>query len=305
MTIAERIIYNIVHPSYVLAKLCRKLCPVFPSRESYLKTLFRLETGERLNLKEPKTFNEKIQWLKLYDHNPIYAIMVDKYAVKDYVTSIIGKEHVIQTIGVWNRPDDIEWDKLPNQFVLKTTHGGGSHGVIVCKDKAKLNYNTIKERLQKAMQSNIAKYYCEWPYSQFSHKIIAEQYIKPVDSEDELTDYKWFCFNGVPRFCQVIRNRSTKETIDFFDTNWEHQDFIGLNPEIQHFSDKPIERPKGLNIQIEIAKKLSAGRAFVRVDLYDINGTVLFGETTYYPASGFGTFRPKQYNRIIGDMIKL
>jgi len=288
----------------IAIRICKKLKPLFPSEALYLKTRFRLEMGYGLDLKHPKTFSEKLQWLKLYNRRPEYTTMVDKYAVKDYVTEKIGAEYVIPTLGVWNTPEEIEWDKLPDRFVLKTTHGGGSGGVVICRDKAKLDKRQVIEKLASSLQQDIAYYSCEWPYKNVQRRIIAEEYLDPTPDVKELIDYKWYCFDGEPKYCQVIQDRHSKETIDFFDTEWNHQEFVGLNPAAGPAAEVP-RRPRNLNVQIEIARKLSKDIPFSRVDLYEIGEKEFFGEITLYPASGFGSFTPDQYNYILGAMLTL
>lgn len=268
----------------------------------YLKIKFKKLMGYPLNLKEPKTFSEKIQWLKLYNHRPEYTKMVDKYAVKGYVANIIGKEYVIPTLGVWNRVEDIDWDELPNSFVLKCTHDSG--GVIICKDKISFDREAAIKKMNHSFKKNYYKIWREWPYKNVPKRIIAEEYINPSPSVTDLPDYKWYCFNGEPKYCQVIQNRSSYETIDFFDTNWEHQEFIGLNHKATYASVLP-ERPINLDTHIRIVRELSKGMPFVRVDLYETGGNTYFGEITFYPMSGFGKFQPDKYNEILGQMISL
>lgn len=286
-----------------IIRVCKRMRLVFPTETLYLKTRFLLEMGYRLDLKHPRTFSEKLQWLKLYNRRPEYSKMVDKYAAKDYVAGIIGEDYVIPTLGVWDTPEDIEWDRLPERFVLKTTHGGGSDGVILVKDKNKVDKNAVNNQLYLSLRQDIAKYSCEWPYKNVPRRIIAEQYISPTEGMD-LPDYKWYCFDGEPRYCQVIQGRHSHETIDFFDTDWNHQEFIGLIPAASPAASPPM-RPKNLEIQISIARKLSEGMPFSRIDLYEVNDKEYFGEITLYPASGFGEFKPEQYNEIMGEMIKL
>lgn len=270
---------------------------------NYLKVRFRLLMGKKLDLKNPRTFSEKIQWLKLYDRNPEYTKMVDKYAVKEYVSKIIGTEYIIPTFGVWDKPEDIDWGSLPNQFVLKTTHGGGSNGVVICKDKSLFNCQEAIEKLKRNMFSDW-RIEMEWPYKNVPRRIIAEEYITPANGVKDLPDFKWYCFNGVPKYCQVIQDRSSKETIDFFDTEWKHQDFIGFNPQARNAIYEP-KRPKNLNTQIKIAQLLSAKIPFARVDLYEVEDKVLFGEITFYPLSGMGTIKPCEYEYELGKMINI
>lgn len=273
---------------------------------TYLKLLYRFKMGHRLDLKNPKTFTEKLQWLKLYNRKPEYTTMVDKYAVKDYVANIIGNEYIIPTLGVWNKPEDIDWDMLPNQFVLKTTHGGGGGGVVICRDKNHFNKTEAKRKLEASMRGDIFKSLREWPYKNVPKRIIAEKFMAPEKSlaPKDLPDYKFFCFNGEPKYCQVIRDRHTKETIDFFDMEWNHQEFVGLNP-VARNGLTPVARPENLDEMKEICRKLSNNEPFVRVDLYVIDDQNYFGELTFYPASGMGLFTPEEWNIKLGDLLTL
>lgn len=268
----------------------------------FLRIDYWLKLGKRLNLDNPQTFTEKLQWLKLYDRRPEYIIMVDKIAVKEYVAGLIGYDYIIPTLGVWEKPEDIDWDSLPNSFVLKWNHDSGS--VVICRDKSVFDKEAAIKKLSFGAKVNGFWYGREWPYKGVKPFILAEVLLDPNSDNKTISDYKWFCFNGEPIFCQVIQDRFTKETIDFFDTNWQHQDFIGLNPIAVPAKEEP-SRPKNLETQISIAKKLSQGIPFARIDLYEVNEHDFFGEITLYPASGFGEFYPRKYNEIIGKMLHL
>lgn len=269
----------------------------------YLSVLYRLKKNRWIDWQRPRTFNEKLQWLKLYNRKPEYTQMVDKYAVKEYVAKLIGEEYIIPALGIWNRVEDIDFDTLPNQFVLKTTHGGGSGGVVICKDKEIFNRETAMCKLRQSMVSDIYRNFREWPYKDVHKRIIAEQYMVDESGVD-LKDYKFFCFNGVPKFCQLIANRTTDETIDFFDENWIHQTFVGLNPTVQ-FQRNEHPKPHNYDEMLSIASKIAQGIPFVRVDLYNINGKIYFGEITFFPAAGFGRFDPEEWDYTLGDWIKL
>ena len=275
----------------------------------YLKIIYRYHMGKRLNLRHPQTFGEKIQWLKLYNRKPEYTKMVDKLAVKEYVASIIGEQYIIPTLAVWNTPEEIEWEKLPSKFVLKTTHSGGSLGVVVCKDKSQFDRAKALKQLNIAMRDDIYRHYKEWPYKDVPKRIFAEKYMEDYGQKtDDLADFKWYCFDGDPKYCQVIQDRNTEETIDFYDTDWNHQDFVGLHPvagPIARSASHPFPCPNDLEIQILLAKKLSKGIPYARIDLYNIEGKTYFGEITFFPASGLGCFSPKEYDLILGELIKL
>ncbi len=293
----------IKNPERILLGLLKCVGVYIFSDKWYLKCYYRLEMSEPLNLKHPKKFTEKLQWLKLYNRKPEYTTMVDKYAVKDYVAKRIGEEYIIPTLGVWDRPEDIDFESLPDKFVLKTTHGGGSGGVLICKDKTTFDKDKAIANLNVSLKSDIYSALKEWPYKDVSRRIIVEQFME--DSKyGELRDYKFFCFNGDPKYCQVIANRRTKETIDFFDMDWKHQEFVGLNPVCGN-AFKPAAKPAALQQMIKVAADLSKGIPFLRVDLYFINGKIYFGETTFYPASGFGKFTPRTWNDTLGNLINL
>lgn len=268
----------------------------------YLQLLYFFEMGKPLNLKAPRTFQEKIQWLKLYNRKPEYTEMVDKYAVKNLVGSVIGAEFIIPTIGVWNKFSDIDFDKLPNKFVLKTTHGGGNCGVIICRDKSKFDKEEAKQKLEVSLRSSIYRSMREWPYKNVPRRIVAEQLLEIPDSED-LSDYKIFCFNGEPKYIQVIQDRNTRETIDFYDTDWNHQDFIGLNKSA--VPGKLVPKPDNLAEMLNAAKLIAGNTIFLRVDMYRVEEKIYFGEATFFPASGFGYFTPKEWNSELGNLISL
>ncbi len=269
----------------------------------FLSLKFYQAFGHWPNWKNPQTFSEKIQWLKMYDRHPEYTKMVDKYAVKQFVKDIIGEEYVIPTLGVWNRPEDIEWSKLPNQFVLKTTHGGGNEGVSICKDKSSFDKQKAINLLNESLKTDLYKVWREWPYKNVPKRVIAEKYIEPDPITGDLPDYKFFCFNGEPKYCQVISGRGTKMCIDFFDHDWNHQPFH--EPKNYPFAEIEIEKPENLEKMWQAAAILSKGRAFSRIDFYDVNGKVYFGEITFFPTSGVGGFDPEEYDEVFGKLITL
>ena len=272
----------------------------------YLSLRYRCIMGHWIDWKNPKTFTEKIQWLKVYNRKPEYTTMVDKYAVKKYVAERIGEEYIIPTLCVWDKPEDIDWKVLPNQFVLKTTHGGGSGGVIICKDKNTLDKQEAINKLRSSFDSDIYSNLREWPYKNVPKRIIAEKFITPEEKplSSDLPDYKFFCFNGEPKYCQVIRDRHSQETIDFYDMDWNHQEFVGLNP-IAHKGQTEVVRPSHLDDMIKICQELAKDIPFVRVDLYVIGDKKYFGELTLYPASGLGVFTPNDWDERIGKLLLL
>ena len=259
---------------------------------------------KHLNLKNPQTFTEKMRLLKLYDHNSLYHILINKYSVKEYVAKLISRDHIIPALGVWYRFDEVDFDSLPNQLVLKTTSGGGNSGMVICKDKSIFDKVKAKRLLETCAKNDIYQSSGEWSYKGVKPRIIAEQFISAGPELKDLSDYKWLCFDGEPKFCQVIQNRTSKETIDFFNTKWEHQEFIGLNPKAIHAEEISV-CPKGLDNQICIARKLSKSTAFSRINFYEVNEKEYFGEITFYPVSGFGQFEPAEYDLILGQMFTL
>ncbi len=252
------------------------------------------------NLKNPKTFNEKLQWLKLHDRNPDYVKMVDKYEVRKYIAENIGEKYLIPMYGVWDRAEDIDFDSLPDQFVLKCTHDSGS--VVICKDKASIDKVEVTKKLSKALKKNAFYYGREWPYKNVKPRIIAEQYM--TDNGNELTDYKIHNFNGVPKVILVCRDRFAASglTEDFYSASWEYLDVKRPNcPNAQSAVNKPYE----LDEMLEVSRILSKDIPFVRSDFYTIDHKVYFGELTFYPASGMGRFEPKEWDTILSDWIKL
>lgn len=268
----------------------------------YLQLLFPLKMQYKLDLNHPKTFQEKLQWLKLYNRRPEYTMMVDKAAVKAYVAKIIGDKYVIPTLGIWDRFDDIEFDKLPEKFVLKTTHGGGGGGVAICNDKSKFDIEKARKTINKSLNSDIYKTFREWPYKNVSKRIIAEKFIELPDNM-ELNDYKFFCFNGKVKFFKVDFGRFVEHHANYYDLDWNILPFgeIGLEPDFNH----KILPPPCFEEMIEIAEKLSLGHKFIRVDLYNVAGKIYFGELTFFPASGLGPFTSREWDEKIGEYMTL
>lgn len=287
---------------YVLTKALKRVAPVFPDK-LYLRMLFRLEMGRKLDLNNPKTFSEKLQWLKLYNRKPEYTQMVDKYEAKKYVSNIIGEEYIIPTLGVWDRFEDINFDTLPNQFVLKTTHGGGNTGVVICKDKATLDLDSIKEKLNRSIKSDIYTRFREWPYKNVKKRIIAEELIATTEPGG-LADYKFSCYNGVATDVMICMERDTGNTkFYFFDEDWQ---LLRYNKRgIAAPKDFTLPRPKNLDKMFEIAGVLSRGIPYLRVDLYNVDGKIYFGEMTFYPQSGLDKNLLPETELLFGSRIKI
>ncbi len=270
------------------------------SDERFLRLCYRYSLDRPLNLDDPKTFNEKLQWLKLYDRKPLYTRMVDKYAVREHIARTIGEEYSIPLVGgPWERPEDINFDALPAQFVLKCTHDSG--GLVICRDKAALDRGAVREKLAKCLRRNYFWAKREWPYRDVPPRIIAEQYMQDGDTEN-LNVYKIFNFGGVPTLIQTIQNDKTPaETIDYFDTDWKLLDLRQNFPN----SAVPLPRPKTLPQMLETAAALSEGFPFLRTDLYEINGRVWFSEFTFFSDSGFEAFHPEEWDEKLGALIRL
>jgi len=283
----------------VIKKLINFSSKVIPDT-LYIKLKYFYHFHHFPNLKSPKTYNEKLQWLKLYDRRPEYTMMVDKYLVKDYVAKIIGKEYIIPTLGVWTSVDSIDWDSLPNQFVLKWNHDSGS--IVICKDKDKFNKDLAVQKLKKNEHSNGYWYGREWPYKNVKPRIIAEQYME--DEDGELKDFKFFSFDGETKAMFVATDRFNKEEdtkFDFYDTQFNHMPFTNGHPN----ASRHISKPQNFELMIQLASKLSKGYPHIRVDFYEVNGKVYFGELTLYHWSGFVPFTPSKYDLEFGKWINL
>lgn len=268
--------------------------------KTFLRLNYWLIFGKRLDMKAPQSYNEKLQWLKLYDRRPEYTLMVDKYLVKEYVASKIGEEYIIPTIGVWNSIEEIDWDGLPNQFVLKWNHDSGS--IVICKDKARLDKNSAIQILRRNEHSSGYWYGREWPYKNVKPKIIAEKYME--DEDGELKDFKFFCFNGEAKAMFVATDRFNHDEdtkFDFFDSNFNHLPLTNGHPN----ATRIIKKPVNFEQMKQLAGKLSKGYPHIRVDFYEIKGKVYFGELTLFHWSGFVPFDPPTYDKIFGDWITL
>lgn len=272
-----------------------------PDKE-YLKLRYFGTFHRVLNLSNPSTFNEKLNWMKLYDRNPQYPILVDKARVKDYVRSIIGDKYIIPTYGVWDSFDDIDFSTLPEQFILKTTHDSG--GVVVMKDKSTESIAKAKAKLTKSLNNDFYKWSREWPYSQVKPQIIAEEFLTNKDGS-AINDVKLQCFNGKVDniFLCVDRFSQTGVKYHYFDTLWNYLPYCpypGINA-----SNINIPKPENLDDLIGIAEKLSVGFPEMRVDLYNIDNAIYFGELTIFSMSGFDTTITHEADRIMGAKLDL
>lgn len=281
----------------------------------FVMLAYNSRMGKKLNLQNPQTFNEKLQWLKLYDRRPEYTMMVDKYKVRDYIAEKLGEEYLIPLLGVWDDPNDIDFDALPNQFVLKCNHNSGL-GMCICKDKSKLDIEKVKEELRKGLKQDYYLTGREWPYKDVPRKIICEKFMvdhsdrEMSDNEentsgkdDGLNDYKFMCFNGKVLCSFVCSDRFGNEglKVTFFDKDWN------VLPFERHYPKSPKSIPKPINYEkmIEFSERLAEGIPFVRTDFYEIDRKLYFGEITFFPGSGFEEFTPEAADEELGSWIKL
>ena len=279
------------------AKLLLEFCPIIPDR-LYLKWTFKNRMGYPLNLDNPQSFSEKLQWLKLNDIHPEYTPMVDKAEAKKIVVSIIGDKYVIPTLGLWNSVEDIDWENLPNSFVVKSTNDSG--GVVVCKDKSNFDKSEAEKKLKLLGGREYTKYNKEYPYRDVPHRFIAEKYME--DESGELRDYKIFCFNGKARFLFVATGRQLGDTrFDFFDEDFNHLPVLNGHPN----ADVLPQRPENFEKMLEIAEALSQGIPHVRVDLYNVKGNIYFGEYTFFHWSGMVPFEPIEWDYKFGEYLIL
>ncbi len=305
MRIINKIKAVLCNPLYLGELIWRRVFSrIIKNDKLYLQVRYFLCTHKKLHLKNPKLFTEKLQWLKIYNRNPLFTKLVDKYEVKGFIEQQnLDGIKLIPTLGVWDVFDDIDFEKLPNRFVLKCTHDSG--GLIICKDKENFDVDYAKKKINHCIKRNYYQWTREWPYKNVTPRIIVEEYMEEYGKTD-LTDYKFFCFNGKAQYCQVIADRRTDETIDFYDREWNHQPFIGLaikchNATIRH------AKPQCYSEMLASIDKLAGliNSPFVRIDLYVINSVIYFGEITFFPGGGNGAFRPKEWNKILGEKIIL
>lgn len=272
------------------------------SDETYLRRVFPLHLGYELDLENPKTFNEKLQWLKLYDRKPDYVNMVDKVEAKKYVTSIIGEDYVVPTYAIYEKVSEIDLDALPDKFVLKTTHAGGSVGVVICRDKNHFDKENAIMNLRAALKRDHSILGREWVYSKIKHRIIAEEYLDPFPDTD-LRDYKFFCFNGKVKCFKIDFGRFKEHRANYFDRdgNLISLGEITCPPDVSYH----LEIPTNIKSMISIAEKLAGSHVFCRIDLYNIKERILFGEITLFPASGFGRFTDDIWDIQLGSWLDL
>lgn len=289
-------------PQLVVDNLTRKQMLNWMPDKAFLKLRYRTFFHKKLNLKDPKTFNEKLQWIKLYDRKPEYIEMVDKLAVKDYVAQRLGEEYIVPTLGAWDRVEDIDFDALPEQFVLKCNHDSGS--VVICRDRKSFDFAKAKEKLQRKLASDLFWYGREWPYKNVKPCIMAEAYMEDENQKAGLTDYKFYCFDGEPKFLYVSKGLENHATasISFLHMDWTMAPFRRMD---YAPLDAAPEKPKHYDQMVEFARQLSRGIPFLRVDFYEIHGKLYFSELTFFPSSGFTPFVPEEWDEIIGGWFTL
>ena len=269
--------------------------------EIFLKLIYRGRLGKKLNLRKPKSFNEKMQWLKINDRNPLYCELVDKYEVRKYVASVIGINYLIPLLGIYDSFDEIDFNKLPDQFVLKCTHDSG--GLVICDSKNAFDYHMARKKITLCMKRNFYYQAREWPYKNVKPRIICEKFLQD-GVYSQLIDYKLLCFNGEVKCIFLISNRFSKDgyNVDVYDMHWN---LIPLARRHHPNSREMISKPKSFDLMLVLAKKLTKDFTFMRVDFYDVNGQLYFGELTLYPGAGFEEFVPEIYDDILGGWIKL
>lgn len=296
----NRIMYIIKKVLRHSVRLFLKFCGGLLNDKQYYKLQYFVMLGKFPNIDNPSLYTEKLQWLKLNDHNPLYTKVVDKYEVKEVIAKLIGEKYIIPTLGVWDNPEDVSFDSLPDKFVLKTTFGGGSDGVFICKDKTQLDIKNTIENLRKSYNTDPFKRAREWPYKNVPRRIIAEQYME--DDSGELRDYKFYCFNGEPKVMLLASNRFTAHNFNYFDMDFN---ILPITSAMGAQSNSTMEKPSCFEEMKEIASKLSKGFPHVRVDLYSCDGNVYFGELTLYDSSGYDDLNSEEWNQRFGDWITL
>lgn len=298
----NKILKAFKHPLWACGVILHRIPSLLKDDATFIKWEYYFGMRKFPNLEQPKTYNEKLQWLKLHNRKAEYTKMVDKYAVKEYVASIIGDEYIIPTLGIWNTPEEIEWNKLPNQFVLKTTHGGGNCGVIICKDKENINIQLITKQINRSLKQNLYATSREWPYKNVQKRIIAEPYMEDFQTQ-ELRDYKFFCFDGEVKalFIGSERQRQKEPYFDFFDSQFN---LLPIKQGHPNSINKPA-KPKSFEGMKDIASKLSKDIPHVRVDLYEVNGKIYFGELTFFHFGGVVPFEPEEWDYTFGNWLTL
>lgn len=295
----QSIKYYFKNPQKILVTALLRFGRWLPDK-TYLKLMYRFMMRRKLDINHPKRYTEKIQWLKLNDRNPLYNIIVDKYEVKNYISNIIGDDYVIPTLGIWDKPEQIDWKLLPNRFVLKTTNGGGGTGVVVCKDKSQLDIQGAISKLNKSLRYDLYSHLREWPYKDVPPRIIAEEYLE--DESGELRDYKFYCFNGEPKVMLIASDRFSAHNFNYYDLEFNQ---LPIHSAVGGKSSISFDRPLKFDEMIELSRQLCKGFIHVRVDLYCVNNRVYFGELTLYDSSGYDNLNSDTVDLLWGSWMTL
>lgn len=300
------LLYYLVHPMDLMERIVFHCAPYIKSDSLYIKLQYFFYLKKWLHLKNPITLNEKIQWLKLNDRKPEYTEYVDKYKVKELLEREFGTEYIIPTYGVWEKFDDIDFSTLPEKFVMKTTNGGGGNLVVICRDKSKLDMDEVRKKMEISLKSDIYTYHREWPYKDVKPLIIAEKLLENADGSLP-DDYKLNYFNGNLEFIYTSYDRQGVNDRVIYDPDWNKLPFMW-----QHGTNKDPNKgksnvpcPKSFEKMKEFGAKIASRFKYVRVDLYDVDGHLYFGEITFYHGSGLDVFTPEKYDRILGEKLKL
>ena len=298
----KRVIKKVIkNPLVAVARVWMKMSPWISSSELYLKVLYRLKTGHKLNLEHPVTFNEKMQWLKLHSTDPLYTTLADKYEVRKFVADRIGEEYLIPLIGVYDRLEDIDFEALPNQFVMKTTHDSGS--IVICKDKTSFDIEKARKKITNSLKYEYYYKGREYPYKNIKHRIVVEQYMEDKET-GELTDYKFFCFNGKPEMIFVASERFAGKGVvkfTYFDMDYNVLPIHSSG----HDNSKTLAKPDCFDEMVKVLNKLCLDLPFIRIDLYAINHKVYFGEYTFFHDGGIVNLEPDEWNYKLGEKIHL
>lgn len=298
----KRIIKALTSPRYTGSVILHRFDRLIKNDALYLKMEYYFQTGRRLNLNNPKSYNEKLQWLKIHDRKPEYTQMVDKAGVKDYITKTIGEQYIIPTLGVWKHFDEIDFTTLPEKFVLKCTHDSG--GLVICKDKKTLDKVSAKTKIEKCLKKNYFYGTREWPYKDVEPRIIAEPLLEQANGE-EICDYKVMCFNGKAKLIELHMNRhSDHHTQDFYDVNWQKTE-ISQGKGYGGCSDVEVPKSSCLDEMLQLSETLTKDMAHCRVDWYVVNGHLFFGELTFFDGSGYVLFDDDKYDLLLGSWIHL
>ncbi len=296
-TLYKKLKKIVVNPMNIILYIASKGLMNWLSDKQFLKIYYYARIGKRLNLKNPQTFNEKLQWLKIYDRKPEYVTYVDKYAVREYIKNVVGEQYLVPLIGVYDSVDEIDFSMLPNEFVLKCTHDSGS--VVICTDKINFNIDRAKKRLKRCINRNYYYLGREWPYKNIKPRLVCEKMMN-----SQIIDYKFFCFSGKPKFLYVgqglVSDHSLK--IDFYDLDWNKMPF--KRTDYDNF-DSEVQRTDKFEEMLDLVEKLAVGFPFIRVDLYVVKNQIYFSEFTFTPCSGFLPLEPAEYDEVLGRLIEL